>query len=117
MNRENPLRVDEWQRFTQENSRNEAIQIITAMLDDPQPKLNIPSKYMVPVVSGLVSKMTAAPQLKNTLDQINKFLPLVAAKDSKGEVLEALKKAAKKLATAPALANQWPEKFNAGAPI
>jgi len=113
MNRENPLRVDEWQRFTQENSRNEAIQIITAMLDDPQPKLNIPSKYMVPVVSGLVSKMTAAPQLKNTLDQINKFLPLVAAKDSKGEVLEALKKAAKKLATAPALANQWPEKFNA----
>ncbi len=113
MNRENPLSVDEWHRFTDENSRNDAIRIINTMLDDPQPKLNIPSEYVVPVVSGLASKMTSASQLKNTLDQINKFLPLVATNDSKGEVLEALKKAAKTLANSPALANQWPEKFHA----
>jgi len=113
MNREKPLSVDEWQSFTDENSKNEAIKIITAMLDDPQPKLTIPRDYIVPIVSGMVSKMTAAPQLKNTLDQINKFLTLVAAEDSKTAVLEALKKAAKSLSNAQSLANQWPEKFNA----
>jgi len=113
MNRENPLSVDEWQRFTDENAKNEAIRMITTILDDPQPKLTIPSEYIVPVVSGLVNKMTTAAQLKNTLDQINKFLSLVASEDSKGAVLEALKKAAKSLTNAPSLANQWPEKFNA----
>ncbi|MEA3325796.1 MAG: hypothetical protein U9R53_00540 [Chloroflexota bacterium] len=113
MNRENTLSVEEWYRFVDENSKNEAVRIITAILDDPQPRLTIPGDLVVPVVSGLVSKMTSATQLKNTLDQINKFLTLVATKDSHAEVLEALKKSAKTLANAPALANQWPEKFQA----
>ena len=113
MNLENPLSLEEWHRFKDENSLNEAVQIIVSLLDDPQPKLNIPSEYIKPVVNAIASKLTSFDQLRNTLDLVNKFLILVTDNASKAEVLESLKNAAKSFANSPALANLWPEKFNA----
>lgn len=113
MNQQAPLSVEEWHWFVNENSQNEAVRIIVAILDDPQPKLTIPSELIAPIMSNLTGKMTAAPQLSKTLEQIDKFVPLVTTQDSAPQVFEALKGAAKTFANAPALLNQWPEKFNA----
>ena len=113
MNREKTLSPDEWEYFSRENSQNEAVRIIMAILDDPQPALNIPPAYIVPVVNGITKKMAGAGQLGQTLDQINKFLPLVAREELATQVCEALSSSVKTLSNSPALANQWPDKFNA----
>jgi len=113
MNRETPLTVEEWYRFSEENSQNEAVRIIISILEDPQTKLTIPDEYIVPIVSGLSGKMADSAQLGNTLNLINKFLPMVIHKESTPQVFEAIKSAAKTYANSSALANQWPEKFGA----
>ena len=112
MNQESPLTAEEWQRFSEENSQKEAIQIIVTMLENPKPVLTIPGAYVVPVVSSLTDKVFGAGQLGDTLDKINKFLVMVIEKDTTPQVFEALKSAAKTFANSTALNNQWPEKFN-----
>lgn len=113
MNQEQPLTAEEWQKFSEENSKKEAIRVITAILDEPQPKLNLPGEIILPVVTGITRKMTLSVQLAPTLDLINKFLPLVSSEDTASQVFEALKASAKSFANSPALADHWPEKFNA----
>ena len=113
MNRQSPLSVEEWQGFIAENSQNEAVRMIISILDDAQPKLNLPSELIVPVISSMAAKMTAATQLGTTLQQIDKFLPLVSSQESAPAVFEGLKSAAKAFANSAALSNTWPEKFNA----
>jgi len=113
MNQETPLTVEEWHRFSEENSQNEAVRIIISILEDPQTKFTIPEEYIVPIVSGLSGKLANSAQLGNTLNLINKFLQMVTHKESAPQVFDAIKSAAKRFANSSALANQWPEKFRA----
>jgi len=113
MNQQSPLNLEEWHRFTDENSQNETVRIILAILEDAQPKLTLPRELIVPVSSSLAGKMASSTQLGQTLDQIGKFLPLVANADTAPAVFDGIKAAVKSFANSPALANQWPEKFNA----
>ena len=113
MNQESPLTVEEWRRFSEENSQKEAVRIIVAMLEDPKVKLTIPDETIVSVVSSLLIKLIDASKLGSTLDQINKFLVMVANENTASKVFEALKYAVNAVANSPSLAQQWPEKFNA----
>lgn len=113
MNQESPLTVDEWQRFAEENSQKDAIQIIGAILEDPKCQLTIPDAYIVPVVLSLTSNLYDIGQLNNTLDQIGLFLVMVYNDDKAPLIREAIKEAAKTFAKSTALNNQWPQKFHA----
>jgi hypothetical protein len=113
MNQESPLTVEEWRRFSEENSQKDAVRIIVSILEDPKVKLTIPEEFILPIVSSLTGKVYDAGQLGGVLDQINKFLIMVASKDAAPQVFDALKEAARTFAHSSALANQWPEKFNA----
>jgi hypothetical protein len=113
MNQESPLTAKEWLRFAEENSQKDAIQIIDDILEDPKVQLTIPAAYIVPVVSNLTSKVFGANQLNGTLDQINKFLAMVASEETNPQVFAAIKDAARTFANSTNLNNQWPEKFHA----
>jgi len=113
MNQESLLTVEEWRKFSEENSQKEAVRIIVTILEDSKAKLTIPDEYILPVVSSLSAKVFNAAQLSSTLDQINKFLAMVASKDTAQKVFDALKEASKTFANSPALNQQWPDKYNA----
>jgi len=113
MNRENPLSIEEWHAFTAENSQNETVRIILAILEDPQVKLTIPSEYIVPVVQRILSEFTNANQISQVLNQIKKFIPLVCKADSVPQVFDALKESVKNFTNSLTLNNHWPDKFNA----
>jgi len=113
MNREKTLSLEEWQDFKDASSQNDAVNVITAILDDPNPKLTIPAILISPVVSGLLKKMVNIQQLHPTLQKINKFLALVTKQDNKSQVFEAVKDSVKQLILSTAIGRQWAERFNA----
>ena len=112
MNQESPLTVEEWRRFAGENSEKEAVRVIAAILEDPKVQLKIPDEFIVPVTASLSAQVFDASKLASTLEQIDKFLGMVANKDTAPKVFEAIKDAATTVANSTGLAQQWPEKFN-----
>lgn len=73
MNRENSLSIEEWRSFVDANSLQEAKKIILLILEDPQPKLEIPSDYVVPMISEITTKLTSLNQIQQVLDQMLKL--------------------------------------------
>ncbi|MBG0785804.1 MAG: hypothetical protein H0S79_11945 [Anaerolineaceae bacterium] len=112
MNQEALLTVEEWRRFAGENSEKEAVRIVVTLLEDPKVQLTIPDEFIVPVVSSLSGQIYDSSKLSSTLEQIDKFLGMVANKDTTPKVFEALKDAAKTVANSTGLIQQWPDKLN-----
>ena len=64
------------------------------------------------MTSSLSAQVYDASKLGSTLEQIDKFLGMVANKDTAPKVFEAIKDAATTVANSTGLVQQWPEKLN-----
>ena len=113
MHHETPLTVEEWHSFLETNSQPEAVRIISAILEEEQPKLDIPNTLVLSVTNDITSKFSLVNQLNDTINKLEKFFKcLMTTSDNLQYVFEALKSSVDFLAKTNVLLNNWIDRFD-----
>ncbi len=113
MNQEEKLSPDEWRVYSQAASQQEASKLIVEILDEPQPKLDLPHELIEPVMNVIRGKLDNAQKLQMVLDEIAKLIKLITREENKSEIFDSFKKTIKFFDSSYVLSQQWAEKFNA----
>jgi len=121
MNQQRLLSPNEWNVLAKATSQQEVIEIVLTILEDPQPRLDLPESLFPCVVAAIRAKLAwmedTGNRLKEVLDEIDKLVSLAATRDRLQHVLDSLKSTARELATTTSLQRQWAERFNATARV
>jgi hypothetical protein len=115
-NQQRPLTPDEWYVLSKATSPSESADLVLQILEDPQPRLDIPGGMVPSVVTAIRARLSWSAdtdnRLKGVLDTTEKLVGLVGTGERLPHVFESLKATAREVAMTGALSQQWPERFS-----
>lgn len=119
MNQLKPLSPQEWDVLVKATSQKQVIELVLKILNDPQPRLNLPGSLIPSVFAAIRAKLDQMDEVdkencrKEVLDNTDKLVGLVATEDRLPQVFESLKSSVRELAKTAALQQLWPNRFSA----